>query len=75
MTRFYITDEHNRRMRDSKDHLFTCKSLEEAENVISFYFDSSYGNTFRIYDNSDIPLFEVSFDTEACEYHRKPIDE
>lgn len=48
-TRYYITDTDGRRMRDSRGKLFEEKSVEDAENVIYWYFDKDYGKRFGIF--------------------------
>lgn len=50
---YYITDDKGYRMRDSKDELFSEPTVEAIENVISYYFDSEYGDTFHVYDEND----------------------
>lgn len=49
---YYITDDSGYRMRDSKDELFTEPTLGAVEDVISYYFDVGYGDTFRAYDEN-----------------------
>jgi len=64
---YYITDNNGYRMRDSNDRLFTCRDIDEVERVISFYFDMSYGDVFRVYDYDDNLIGSYSHDAETCE--------
>lgn len=64
---YYITDDCNYRMRDSKDEIFTCATLDECDDVVSFYFDMNYGDVFLVYDANDDWARTYQHDYETCD--------